>query len=217
MVPNGAFSQIVEASDDLLGLIAADGGVACNFGRRALGGRALALFEEGRRQEGLDVVEFCKAAVPHSDRVRVDELQLIERVRPFVGLEHAERLLSEVQDLSAPAHHMYAVRARLPLAVLQMDSSETERLIVMARELATRCCAPQMLAFADWAASVRDGAAPRVQAALATLNEPYTAARLAADYLGMITDSQAADLRATTQKALESMGAKATLAELGAS
>lgn len=217
MVPSGAFSQIVEASDDLLGLIAADGGVACSFGRGALGGRALALFEEGRRQEGLDVVEFCKAAVPHSDRVSVDELQLIERVRPFVGLERAERLLSEVQDLSTSAHHMYAVRARLPLAVLRMDSSETERLIVMARELATRCCAPQMLAFADWAASVRDGAAPRVQAALATLNEPYTAARLAADYLGMITDSQAADLRATTQKALESMGAKATLAELGAS
>jgi hypothetical protein len=112
---------------------------------------------------------------------------------------------------------MYAIRARLPLAVLRRDWSETERMIAVARELATKCCAPQMLAFADWAASVRDGAAPKVQAALATLHEPYTAARLAADYLGTIPDSQAAEFRATTQKALESMGARATLAELGAS
>ena len=217
MVPDGAFSQIVEASDDLVGLIAGDGGLACNFGRGALAGRALALFEQGRRQEGLEVMDLSNASGSQPASARVDELQLIERVRPFVGLERAELLLNKMGELSTPAHHMYATRARLPLAVLRADWSDTERLIAMARELATKCCAPQLLAFADWAASVREGDAPGVQAALATLHEPYTAARLAADYLGTIPDSQAAEFRAATRKALESMGARATLAELGSS
>ncbi len=214
MVPNGMFAEILEASEGLLEMITEDGGFACDFGGGAVGGRALALFEQRRTQEAVEAVEFYKGAVPDIDRVRIDELQLIERVRPFVGLEHTGRLLREVSDPSAPAHHLYSIRAHLPVAVLRTDWSEAEKLIAKARELAEPCCAPQMLAFADWAESVRDRAVSRAQAALAALDEPYTAARLAVDFLGTIPASEAGDFRAATEKTLESMGAQATLAEL---
>ena len=94
------------------------------------------------------------------------------------------------------------------------DGPETERLITKARELAATCCAPQLSAFATWAASARDGDGSGVQTALATLNEPYTAARLAVDFLRTVPRSQSSDFRAATSRALESMGARATLAQL---
>jgi hypothetical protein len=103
------------------------------------------------------------------------------------------------------------------MAVLRTDWVEAEKLIAEARELAEPCCAPQMLAFADWAESVRDGVVSKAQSALATLGEPYTAARLAVDFLGTIPDSEGSDFRAATREALVSMGAQATLAELSAS
>lgn len=217
MVPKGMFTELLEASEGLLELVIEDGGRVCDFGGGAVLGRALALFEQGRAQEGVQAVEFFQGALPDIKRIPIVELQVIERVRPFVGLEHAERLLKGVHDPSAPAHHLYSIRARLPMAVLRADWSEAETLIAEARELAEPCCAPQMLAFADWAESVRDGAVPRAQAALAALDEPYTAARLAVDFLGTIPASEGSDFRAATERTLESMGAQTTLAELRAS
>lgn len=217
MVPNGMFAEVLEASEGLLELITEDGGSVCDFGGGAVLGRALALFERGRTQEGAQAVEFFQGALPDVKRIPIVELQLIERVRPFVGLEHAERLLNEVHLPSAPVHHVYSIRARLPMAVLRADWSEAEKLMAEARGLAEPSCAPQMLAFTDWAESVRNGSVQRAQAALAELNEPYTAARLAVDFLGTIPASEGRDFRASTEKALESMGAHATLAQLRAS
>ncbi len=216
MVPNGMFPAIIEASEDVLGLIAEDGGLACDFGRGAVGSRALALFEQGRTQDGVETVEFYKGAVPDQDQLPLDEIQLVERIRPFIGLTRAEHLLRNVGDLSVPIRHLYFIRARLPMAVLRADWAEAEKLITQARELAEPCCAPQMLAFADWAESVRDGSVSKVKTALETLGEPYTAARLAVDFLETISESGAEEFRAATENTLSSMGAEATLAELRA-
>ena len=214
MVPNGMFTELLEGSEGLLELITEDSGRVCDFGGGALLGRALALFEMARTEEGVQAVEFFQGALPDVARIPIVELQAIERVRPFVGLEHAERLLANVHEVSAPVHHLYSIRARLPMAALRTDWSEVDDLIAQARELAEQCCAPQILAFADWAQSVREGAVSRAQAALTALDEPYTAARLAVDFLGTIPTSEATEFRAATEKTLESMGAVASLTEL---
>jgi class 3 adenylate cyclase/tetratricopeptide (TPR) repeat protein len=217
MVPNGGFAEILETSEVVEDLITEDGGITCNYGGGALVARALALFEQGRSQEGLEAVEFYEGAFPEAEQLRIDQIRLIERVRPFVGLGRSERLLQDVRDRSAPVQDMYSIRARLPIVVLREDWSEAEKLIVEARGLAEPCCAPQMLVFADWAESVRDGDVKKAQASLSSLNEPYTSARLGTDFLGTIPASEGGEYRAATDKALESMGALATLAELRAS
>jgi class 3 adenylate cyclase/tetratricopeptide (TPR) repeat protein len=217
MVPTGMFDAALEGSEDLLDLASEDGAVLCDFGGGAVYGRALALFEQRRTEEGLAAVRLFEGGIPDNvKRLPIVRLQMIERARPFIGLDHAERMLRELPEPSTPARRLYSIRARLPIVVLREDWPAVEQLIVAARELAEPACSPQLLAFADWAESVRDGDVERAGAALDSLNEPYTAARLAVDFLGTIPASEGAELRAATAEALESMGAQASLDELGA-
>jgi hypothetical protein len=174
------------------------------------------LFEQRRIEEGLGAVRLFEGGIPDNvKRLPIVRLQMIERARPFIGLDHAERMLGELPEPSTPARRLYSIRARLPIAVLREDWPAVEELIVAARELAEPACSPQLLAFANWAESVRDGDVERAGAALDSLNEPYTAARLTVDFLGTIPASEGAELRAATAEALESMGAQASLDELG--
>jgi hypothetical protein len=175
------------------------------------------LFEQRRTEEGLAAVQLFEAGVPDNvKRLPIVRLQMIERARPFIGLDHAERMLRQLPEPSTPARRLYSIRARLPIAVLRQDWAAAEQLIVTARELAEPTCSPQLLAFADWAESVRDGDVKRARAALDSLDEPYTAARLAVDFLGTIPASDGADFRAITAEALESMGALTSLDQLEA-
>ena len=217
MVPIGMFADIVENSEDLLGLIAEDGGNVCDFGGGAVLGRALALFEQQCLEEGLEAVAFFEGALPDIKRIPMVELQLIERVRPFVGLDGAHRLLENVDEPTAPAHRMSAIRARLPMAVLEERWAEVETLIGEARELAGPCCAPNVAAFAEWAEAARNGAVSKAEAAVAAIDEPYTAARLAVDFLDTIPAGEGEEFRASTGQVLESMGALASLEHLNRS
>ena len=214
MVPNGGFADILEATESIEDLITEDGGITCNLGGGALIARILALFEQDRSQEGIEAIEFFRNALPETRQLRIDEVQLIERVRPFISLGRSERLLKDVPLRSVPLKHIYSIRAQLPMVVLRNDWSEAEKLIVEARGLAEPCCAPQMDVLADWAESIRDGDVEKAQVSLGNLNEPYTSARLATDFLGTIPTSEGREYRASTQKVLESMGALVTLAEL---
>jgi len=215
MVPEGMLSDAAGASETLLAIAEEDGGALCDFGGIAVSGRALALFEQGRTAEGAEAVAYFEAGIPtDTNRITMVELQLVERIRPFVGLDHAERLLAQVPEPRTPARRLYSIRARLPIAALSGDWEQAEHMIVQARELARPSCAPQLLAFADWAEAVRDIDVDRARGALDALGEPYTAARLAVDFLGTIPPDEGAEFRAETAARLESMGALTSLEEL---
>jgi tetratricopeptide (TPR) repeat protein len=211
MVPNGEFAEVLSTSDDLFDLIVEDGGHICEFGGGGVVGRTLALFEQGA---GEPATEFFEATLPGVQALSIIPLQLIERVRPFIGVERAERLLEEAHDSTEASYGLYAIRAQLPIAVSKADWPQAEALILRAREFAETCCAPQLVVFADWAESVREGSVRGAEQALASLNEPYTAARLAVDFLGLVPGQAGAALRTETERSLESMDARASLAEL---
>ena len=72
-----------------------------------------------------------------------------------------------------------------------------------------------MSSLADWAEAVRDGSVADARTALAALREPYTAARLAVDFLTTIPMRDGSEFRGATKESLEAMGAMASLSELG--
>lgn len=87
-------------------------------------------------------------------------------------------------------------------------------MIARARALVEPTCAPQLGGWADWGEAVRDGDVTRAGRALEQLVEPYTAARLAVDFLGTIPADDGVELRAGTAAILEQMGAEGSLDEL---
>ena len=216
MVPNGQFAEILAGSGELMELMNADGGSLCDFGGGALMGRILALFEQGFQEEASDVLRFFQSALPDKDRIPVVELQMVERIRPFIDAEHALQLLDSARDLKAPTHQVYWIRARLPLAVAMGDWVEVESLIEKSHELAISTCAPTIVSMANWAIAVREGSSDGVRRSLSEVDEPYTAVRLAVDFFSMAPDSYDDDFRASTEVVLKEMGALASLAQLAA-
>jgi class 3 adenylate cyclase/tetratricopeptide (TPR) repeat protein len=214
MVPLGMLAELSAATAGIIDLATEDGRSLCDFGGGAVYGRALALFEQQRDDEARAVVEFFKTASPDPSRLPIVRLQLVERIRPFVGRDEAERLLEGTPEPTTTARRTYSIRVRLPMAVLAEDWAAAEQLIVEARSMAAPSCAPQMLVFADWAEAVRDGDVENARSALERLGEPYTAARLAVDFLGTMPPSQRTGMRASTTAALEAMGARASLIQL---
>jgi hypothetical protein len=214
MVPLGRFADLETATAGIIELATKDGRALCEFGGGAVYSRALALFEQQRDDEARAAVEFFKAASSDPGRIAITKLQMVERIRPFVEHEEAERLLPEAHESMATARRIYSIRARLPMAVLSDDWAATERLVVEARALAAPSCAPHLLVFADWAEATRGGDLEGAQSALSKLGEPYTAARLAVDFLGTVAPSEGVSMRASTTAALKAMGATASLAQL---
>lgn len=216
LVPNGQFAEILDGSEDLLRLIRDDSGLVCDFGGGAVIGRTLALFERGLREEAYEALQFFQSALPDIKRIPIVELQMVERVRPFIDAEHALNLLEDASDLSAPAHHIYWIRARLPLAVALGDWHEVDLLTQKAEELAISSCAPLVGSIAAWATAVREGSVDRTRTALSGVNEPYTAARLAVDFFSMAPEAQDGQFRKATEMVLSDMGALASLDHLQA-
>jgi len=179
-------------------------------------GRILALFEQGFQEEASDVLRFFQSALPDKDRIPVVELQMVERIRPFIDAEHALQLLDSARDLKAPTHQVYWIRARLPLAVAMGDWVEVESLIEKSHELAISTCAPTIVSMANWAIAVREGSSDGARRFLSEVDEPYTAVRLAVDFFSMAPGSYDDDFRASTELVLKEMGALASLAQLAA-
>ena len=115
--------------------------------------------------------------------------------------------------ISAPAHEIYWIRARLPIAVIQEDWDEVKRLAEQAERLAIAGWASMRSWRAAWAIATRDSQVNQVKVALGEMTEPYTAARLAVDFLS-VSGSHDAELIAETEVALTDMGALASLSHL---
>ena len=216
MMPNGQFFEILARTEPLPQYIADDGGLICDFGGSGMVSRTLALFERNLQEQGMKNLKLFQSGLPNVRRVPNVELQMVERVRPFIDVELALQLLDNTGELSAAAHQIYRVRARIPLAVIQGEWDEVERLIQKAEELVVPACAPMLAAIVGWAAGIRDNAEDQVREALADMMEPYTAARLAVDFFTLVPGPHDIDFVAETTSALTEMGALASLSQLGA-
>lgn len=215
MVPSGRFPEILEASDDLFRLVTDDSGRVCDFGGGAIIARIIALFEQSQSDLAYEGLDFFWSALPGGQRIPLVELQMVERVRPFIEVDKAFELLDGLNESETPVHQMYRVRARLPLAVTVGEWSQVDELAAMARQLAESACAPMLGSMVDWAEAVRDGSSRRARAALSEMDEPYTASRLAVDFFSVAPGIRDEGFRSATENALRDMGALASVGHLG--
>lgn len=224
LVPTGRFAELGRATSRVLELAREEGHHTCGTATMALAGRVLWLFETRQPDDAASALELLeRLRSPH--RVPLYDYITGQILRPVVGVKGMTAMLEQFQ---APRHDGEAImllRLRLPILALAGAHEELDTAIANARLLAKSGCAPAIESIADWAAAAQtatDNPAEALARALAAATaltqhgEPYTAARLLADFLAVADGSDVHTVAQETAAQLHAMGALGSAAELHA-
>jgi class 3 adenylate cyclase/tetratricopeptide (TPR) repeat protein len=223
LLPTGRLTELLEATEEVAGLIREEGGHTCGLGSQSLAGYALALFESGDREaaqrsvEVLDQTEVSLQPVPDA------HYRVIEVIRPIVGLERAAQRLEQSGAPKDVGSRVWQLRAALIMHALGGDTASWEALAAEAQALGASACAPYLGWIAEWGDAVLLARNGRPTEALARASEPlssldaygdrYAATRLMVDLLPFLDKADAASAADEILPRLEEMGALASSAE----
>ena len=218
LVPAGRFVELAEVTARTPAIVREEG-YRCWKAAIALAGYALTMFERGDREAADDALALFDPLLAGKPRWRA-----IDIVRPLVGLEHAQRAVGSLgHPPGAALDHLDAVRLDLQLTALAGDWKALAQIIVEAKALARRACAPTLRWIADWAgaaavAAVGESAqavkrAKQAANSLERYGEPYTGARLLVDLLPFLEGDARLGLAQEAVERLEAMGAQSSATE----
>ena len=220
LLPRGDLARLHAVTRDVPDLVRKDGGKTCEFGAGAVAAWCLAAFEIDGIEAGREALAFFDSTLPGTRPLFRPEQAAVEWLRPFIGPEEARARQDRLQH-SRPAHEIYRLRAEIPLVVAERQWDEASGLAAQARELAEPLCAPVLAGLAAWVDAAVSTARGEVDVgltlgseSLAAMSEPYLAARLAVDLVGIMPGSAGREFRTDMAAKLASMGAASSLAQL---
>ena len=216
MVPLGDFGALDHALSSIADMVVDDGGRMCEFGAGAVAAAVLTAFEARGIEDGRRTMDFFAEALPERVLHR-PQLQLAEYVRPFVDSEETMELIRAVPD-ALPAHHIFRLRAEIPLAAVSGDNGMLERKTEEAKELAQALCAPILEDLAVWANAALSAHNHSVWPDFSSLADragTYFASRLEVDLIRLGARPPTSELESLMER-LEGMGARRSLDQLEA-
>ncbi len=221
LAPTGRFTELGEATSDVLDAAVEDAGDGhtCFGAVTGVAGRVLWLHETLEPDAAAAALELMNRVQP-PDRRSIYAYFIAELLRPVVGVEATGATLSRIrpEGHDGTASILY-LRAQLPVLALSGGGDELNRAIAEAERLAQAACAPVLGWIADWAAAARlapgdpEAARTRGRAALAALaehGESYTAARLELDSLPLAPTRTRVQIAENLAARFEAMGAHAS-------